>query len=62
MINDHRDEPERTKCSVHVSAPPAKVVTLTLIVIIMGEGGEISGGNSNGLIARQLAGVEMQAF
>lgn len=39
MINDHRDEPERTECSVPVSAPPAKVVTLTLIVVIMGEWG-----------------------
>lgn len=48
MINDHRDEPERTECSVPVSAPPAKVVTLTLIVIIMGEGGKLAGGTVMG--------------
>lgn len=62
MINVHGDESERTKLSVYVSTPLAKAITLTLIVIIMREG-EISGdGDSNGLIALQLAGVEIQAF
>lgn len=62
-MNGPGDVSERTQMECACERSPAKAVTLTLIAIIMGKrGGKISRGTSNGLIALQLAGVQMQTF
>lgn len=61
MINSQGDVFEQTKCSAQAALP--KPSPSHFLLIITGKGGKkISGGNTNGLIALQLAGVELQTF